>query len=160
MAVPGHDKRDWEFAKANNVVDDIKFVVDPLVQEEGIALQRSEPFIGHGVLNAASGKYQGMRSSDAMAAIIADAKDNNFGESAVQYRLRDWLLSRQRYWGAPIPIIHCPSCKVRHTQIQKSMLLQLLTIDNRLFQYLNKISLSICPLMLVLKAKVVHRCSK
>ncbi|CAO3661911.1 unnamed protein product [Umbelopsis vinacea] len=112
MAVPGHDKRDWDFAKANNVVDDIKFVVDPLVQEEGIALDRSEPFIGHGILNAASGKYQGMRSMDAMEAIIADAKDNNFGESAVQYRLRDWLLSRQRYWGAPIPIIHCPSCKV------------------------------------------------
>ncbi|KAI8582612.1 hypothetical protein K450DRAFT_226084 [Umbelopsis ramanniana AG] len=112
MAVPAHDKRDWEFAKANNIVDEIKFVVDPLVQEEGAVSDRSEPFLGNGVLNAASGKYQGMRSNEAMAAVVADAKENNFGESAVQYRLRDWLLSRQRYWGAPIPIIHCPSCKV------------------------------------------------
>jgi leucyl-tRNA synthetase len=112
MAVPAHDKRDWEFAKANNIVDEIKFVVDPLVQEEGAISDRSEPFLGHGVLNAASGKYQGMRSSEAMEAVIAEAKEKNFGDSAVQYRLRDWLLSRQRYWGAPIPIIHCPSCKV------------------------------------------------
>lgn len=112
MAVPAHDKRDWEFAKANNIVDEIKFVVDPLVQEEGAISDRSEPFLAHGVLNAASGKYQGMRSSEAMEAVIADAKEKNFGDSAVQYRLRDWLLSRQRYWGAPIPIIHCPSCKV------------------------------------------------
>ncbi|GAB5593467.1 Leucyl-tRNA synthetase [Umbelopsis nana] len=112
MGVPGHDKRDWEFAKANNVVDEIKFVVDPLIQEEGAITDRSEPFTGHGILNAASGKYQGMRSNEAIEAVIAEAKEKNFGEAAVQYRLRDWLLSRQRYWGAPIPIIHCPTCKV------------------------------------------------
>lgn len=136
MAVPGHDKRDWEFAKANNVVDEIKFVVDPLVQEEGAISDRSEPFLGHGVLNAASGKYQGMRSSEAMEAVIADAKEKNFGDSAVQYRLRDWLLSRQRYWGAPIPIIHCPSCKVSLMSSCYHMIIQYLIFGNRWYQCL------------------------
>jgi leucyl-tRNA synthetase len=141
MAVPAHDKRDWEFSKANNVVDEIKFVVDPLMQEEGATNDRSEPFLGHGVLNAASGKYQGMRSSEAMAAVIADATENNFGESAVQYRLRDWLLSRQRYWGAPIPIIHCPSCKVSpFLQPCYEFVVQYLISGNRWFQCLRRTS--------------------
>jgi leucyl-tRNA synthetase len=112
MAVPGHDKRDWEFAKANNILEEIKFVVDPIIQEEGRVIDREQPYTAHGVLNGISGKFQGMRSEDAITALTAEAQVKNFGEPAVQYRLRDWLLSRQRYWGAPIPIIHCPTCNV------------------------------------------------
>ncbi|CAM0139867.1 unnamed protein product [Umbelopsis sp. WA50703] len=112
MAVPGHDKRDWEFAKANNILEEIKFVVDPIIQEEGRVIDHEQPYTAHGVLNGISGKFQGMRSEDAITALTAEAQAKNFGEPAVQYRLRDWLLSRQRYWGAPIPIIHCPTCNV------------------------------------------------
>ncbi|KAI8078301.1 leucyl-tRNA synthetase [Thamnidium elegans] len=112
MAVPAHDKRDYDFCKVNNVVKDIKFVVEPSIKEVGKELDYSSPFLQQGVLTDLSGPYKGMKSKDASKAILKKAKELGIGKSATQYRLRDWLLSRQRYWGAPIPIIHCPDCKV------------------------------------------------
>ncbi|KAI8099613.1 leucyl-tRNA synthetase [Halteromyces radiatus] len=112
MGVPAHDKRDWDFCRANNVVDKVKFVVEPSIQPVDGSYSQDEPFTSQGILTELSGKYKGMKSKEAMKAVLKDAMQSGFGQPATQYRLKDWLLSRQRYWGAPIPIIHCPSCKV------------------------------------------------
>ncbi|RUP50015.1 leucyl-tRNA synthetase [Jimgerdemannia flammicorona] len=112
MAVPAHDERDWEFAKFNDVVpeEQVRFVVEPTVKEDGVAPTRDRPFTAQGVLTALAGPFKGMTSKEAMKAIIEEAERGGFGRPMVQYRLRDWLLSRQRYWGAPIPMIHCHTC--------------------------------------------------
>ncbi|KAI9498578.1 leucyl-tRNA synthetase [Zychaea mexicana] len=112
MGVPAHDKRDWDFCHTNKVVDKVKFVVEPSIKETDKPLDYAEPFTAQGVLSALSGPYAGMKSQEAMKAIMRDASKIGFGHGATQYRLKDWLLSRQRYWGAPIPIIHCPECDV------------------------------------------------
>ncbi|KAI7867282.1 leucyl-tRNA synthetase [Spinellus fusiger] len=110
MGVPAHDKRDWDFCHANKIVDKIKWVVSPVLQEVGVDTTKT-PFTAQGVLTDLSGAYKGMKSKEAGKAIIHYASQNRFGRSATQYRLKDWLLSRQRYWGTPIPIVHCPKCK-------------------------------------------------
>ncbi|ORZ06957.1 leucyl-tRNA synthetase [Absidia repens] len=112
MGVPAHDKRDWEFCLTNKVVDELKFVVEPAIQEVDKVGTSDGPFLAEGVLTALSGKYKGLKSKKAKQIILKDAMEIGFGRPATQYRLRDWLLSRQRYWGAPIPIVHCASCKV------------------------------------------------
>ena len=104
MAVPAHDQRDLDFARAFNLP--VRVVVDtglPDPNETGIATA------GDGAL-VNSDSYDGMRKDEAIAAIAADLQRDGHGEAAVTYRLRDWLLSRQRYWGCPIPIIHCSAC--------------------------------------------------
>ncbi|CDS03215.1 hypothetical protein LRAMOSA00617 [Lichtheimia ramosa] len=127
MGVPAHDKRDWEFCHANNVVDKVKFVVEPSIKEVDKPLDQSEPFTAKGVLTALSGPYAGMKSKEAMKAVMRDSQKIGFGKPATQYRLKDWLLSRQRYWGAPIPIIHCPECKV--VPVPKEQLPVVLPLD-------------------------------
>ncbi|KAI8382311.1 leucyl-tRNA synthetase [Blakeslea trispora] len=112
MGVPAHDKRDFEFCKANKVVDQVRFVLEPALQEVGTLVDQDTPYVAHGVLTASCGPYKGMKSKAAMKSIIRDAEKMGIGRAATQFRLRDWLLSRQRYWGAPIPIVHCPTCKV------------------------------------------------
>ena len=104
MAVPAHDQRDLDFARAMKLP--VRVVVetgeeDP--NETGIAT------VGEGSL-INSGELNGLSKSDAITKIIEVLADRKLGKAAKNYRLRDWLISRQRFWGTPIPIIHCESC--------------------------------------------------
>ncbi|CAG8481214.1 21382_t:CDS:10 [Rhizophagus irregularis] len=111
MGVPAHDQRDWNFTKANRIVDekDIRRVVKPYSAK---FIEECEVYTSYGILTSDCGQYAGMSSENAINAIVNDAEKRGYGRSAVQYRLRDWLISRQRYWGAPIPMIHCSRCNV------------------------------------------------
>ncbi len=109
MAVPAHDERDFEFARKYGLP------VSPVVVPEGIELDPTtmqEASTIPGILEN-SGQFSGMDSLAAQAAIIQFAEENHFGSAHVTYRLRDWGISRQRYWGAPIPMIHCDRCGVQ-----------------------------------------------
>lgn len=107
MGVPAHDSRDFAFAKANRLP--IEVVIVPEGQAQPAPERLIEAYTESGVL-VNSGAFDGMPSPEAKAAIIQKAEADGIGKARVQYRLRDWLISRQRYWGAPIPIIHCPQC--------------------------------------------------
>jgi leucyl-tRNA synthetase len=108
MAVPAHDQRDFDFAKKYGL--DIIVVVQP--EDENPASESlEEAYVGPGIM-VNSGDFNGMENKKAMEAIAAFLKKNNLGQAEVSYRLRDWGISRQRYWGAPIPIIHCDHCGI------------------------------------------------
>jgi len=105
MAVPGHDERDYEFAKKYNI-DIIQVIID---KDHKIDIS-NKPFIEKGVL-INSGDYDGLKSHDeASDSILNYLSEKDLGEKKVSYRLRDWLISRQRYWGCPIPLINCTKC--------------------------------------------------
>ena len=101
MAVPGQDERDWEFATKFNLP--IIRTVEPPKDFQGEAYLGDGPAISSDFLN-------GLNVVDAKKKIIEWLEENNHGTKKINYRLRDWLISRQRYWGTPIPIIHCPKC--------------------------------------------------
>ena len=105
MGVPAHDERDFQFATQNQLP--IQQVIVPEGEKPSEKLEKAytEPGV---MIN--SGQFDGMNSVEGKEAIIQYAEKQGWGKARVQYRLRDWLISRQRYWGAPIPIIHCPSC--------------------------------------------------
>lgn len=102
MAVPAHDTRDYAFAKKYHLP--IKEVVVPK-DDEAYEL----PYTNYGILKN-SGKYTGLASEEAKQMITKDLSEKNEGQGTINYRLKDWLVSRQRYWGAPIPIINCEKC--------------------------------------------------
>ncbi|MGZ5092500.1 MAG: leucine--tRNA ligase [Burkholderiales bacterium] len=105
IAVPAHDQRDFEFATQYKLR--IKPVIKPKDRELDLPLESA--FTDYGVcIN--SGKYDGLDYQQAVDAIAADLNTKNLGEKQVLFRLRDWGISRQRYWGCPIPIVHCPKC--------------------------------------------------
>ena len=98
-AVPAHDERDWQFAKAHGL---------PIVEViKGGGDVQTAPYTGHGVM-VNSLEFDGMPSEEAQRAIVEKLASMGRGAASIQFRLRDWGISRQRYWGAPIPIIHCP----------------------------------------------------
>ncbi|MEF3194113.1 MAG: leucine--tRNA ligase, partial [Halothiobacillaceae bacterium] len=105
MAVPAHDQRDWEFAQKYGLP--IKQVIAPVNGESFDFTQGA--LTDKGVL-VNSGPFSGLRSQDAIEAIAAHLEQHGKGRKKVNYRLRDWGVSRQRYWGCPIPVINCPSC--------------------------------------------------
>jgi leucyl-tRNA synthetase len=107
MAVPAHDERDFDFAKQFGL--EIRRVVEPA---DGEPAPEDEAFVGHSgnerLINSPG--FDGMSAPEAMTAITAWLEERGLGRRSVNYRLRDWLLSRQRYWGCPIPILYCDSC--------------------------------------------------
>jgi leucyl-tRNA synthetase len=108
MSVPGHDQRDWEFARKYDIP--IVQVIEPA--QEGAACDLSvEAFVEHGRL-VNSAEFNGMLFDDGFNAIADALAAKGRGRRVTNYRLRDWGVSRQRYWGCPIPMIHCDSCGV------------------------------------------------
>ncbi|WP_040654799.1 leucine--tRNA ligase [Rubidibacter lacunae] len=105
MGVPAHDERDFQFAQQNALP--ICIVVVP-PDAEGIQPLEFAYTAPGKLVN--SGQFDGLPTAEAKRAIVDYAAEKGCGKVRVQYRLRDWLISRQRYWGVPIPVIHCPSC--------------------------------------------------
>ena len=108
MGVPAHDERDWIFAGKYGLPK--KVVVQPEGQIFDVASMEGA-YDGAGVL-VDSGRFSGLSNEAAKSAIASWLEDQGVGTRRVNYRLRDWLVSRQRYWGAPIPVIYCPECGV------------------------------------------------
>lgn len=112
MAVPAHDERDHEFATKfdlpiQQVIADEHLTGTGNAQEAQRAVQRDMVHEGR-LIN--SGPYDGILTSDAREAIVADLEKKGLGKERINYKIRDWLISRQRYWGAPIPMVHCDAC--------------------------------------------------
>ncbi len=105
MAVPGHDQRDWEFATKFGL--EIREVINPAGDSKSDLSESA--FEEYGVM-INSAEFDGLNSPEGMRKVTEKLKSINAGDFKITYKLRDWLISRQRYWGPPIPIIHCPKC--------------------------------------------------
>jgi leucyl-tRNA synthetase len=126
MAVPAHDQRDFEFAKQYRLP--IKVVIQP--EEENLKPETmKEAWEGPGTL-VSSGPFDGMENEQAKEAITRHLEARGLGNQKISYRLRDWGISRQRYWGAPIPMVHCDTCGI--VPVRKQDLPVILPLDARL----------------------------
>jgi leucyl-tRNA synthetase len=108
MAVPAHDQRDFDFARKYGLP------VEPVIHPAGQTLsaeEMTEAFTGPGFLGN-SGEFSGMPNEEAKGRIAETLQERSLGKRSVQYKLRDWNISRQRYWGTPIPVIYCPDCGI------------------------------------------------
>ena len=103
MGVPSHDARDYKFAQKHNLG------INRVIKGATADVDDSLPFCDYGVM-CNSGKFNGLTSEQGRVAVVEELATMGKGELKTNYRLRDWLVSRQRYWGAPIPVIHCPHC--------------------------------------------------
>ena len=108
MAVPAHDERDFEFCRKYGIA------VQPVIRVDGVLAEEpgmQEAVTGYGIVEN-SGEWSGLTSEKAQSKMAAYAEQHGFGKAAITYRIKDWGISRQRYWGTPIPVIHCPQCGV------------------------------------------------
>jgi leucyl-tRNA synthetase len=108
MAVPAHDQRDFEFAQRYRLP--VKIVIQR--PHHPLAAAAMEAAYEEDGTMSASAPFDGRPNREALHAIIQHGKDRGFAEFTTNYRIRDWLISRQRYWGAPIPVVHCPACGI------------------------------------------------
>jgi len=125
MAVPAHDQRDFEFCSTFNLP--IRTVIVPKDEEPQVTLEAA--FTDYGKL-VNSGPYTGLTSARALERMTKDAETDGFGKGTIQYRIKDWGISRQRYWGTPIPMVYCDACGV--APVPESELPVLLPADIKL----------------------------
>jgi leucyl-tRNA synthetase len=109
MAVPAHDERDFEFCTRYGIP--VRPVIRSVDEELADPATMQGAFVDDGVCEN-SGEFSGLPSEEARQRMTAKAEAGNFGKVAVTFRIRDWGISRQRYWGTPIPVVHCPTCGV------------------------------------------------
>ena len=109
MAVPAHDERDFEFCRKYGIA--VRPVIRPVDGVLAVEPGMTETFTDDGILEN-SGEWSGLGSEDARRRMSEHALEKGFGEPAITYRIKDWGISRQRYWGTPIPVIHCEKCGI------------------------------------------------
>jgi leucyl-tRNA synthetase len=106
MSVPAHDERDYEFARKYGI--EVRLVILPVSNNpDDTIAEPMLPFVGHDGMLINSGRYGGLSCDEAIKTMSAYAEENKFGKATVTYRLKDWGISRQRYWGTPIPMLYC-----------------------------------------------------
>ncbi len=111
MAVPAHDERDFDFCKTYGIP--IRPVIRPAVPTgDGVLDENPKAAFTEDGIVERSGEFSGLPSAEARARMNQKAERENFGHAAITFRIKDWGISRQRYWGTPIPVIHCPKCGV------------------------------------------------
>lgn len=109
MGVPGHDLRDNAFWKEHHYDQPVRLVL-AASEDESTTAMSNDPFIEHGYMTAQSGPFKGKSSKEAGEILMSMLEAAELAKPVEKWRLRDWLVSRQRYWGTPIPIVHCNSC--------------------------------------------------